>query len=237
MIPHLRAQLKKVITNCQSCKITRARPIPPLMGPLPNARMMSFTRPFTYIGVDYFGRMIVVVGRSDVKRWGVLVTCLTTRAIHLEVSDNLSTDSCIMALRRVFANRGQPRAIYSDNGTNFRGADVELIRITKLIDKNAMAREFNSEITKWNFIPPASPHMGGSWERLVRSVKIVLTKIMPTRRPRDELLRTMLTEVANIVISRPLTYILLTSENEEALTPKHFLVGSSSGLKPKGEFN
>lgn len=96
---------------------------------------------------------------------------------------------------------------------------------------------FTSTTTKWKFIPPGSPHMGGSWERLVRSIKTVLYGITPTRNPSDELLRSMLMEAENIVNSRPLTYIPIDDENEEALTPNHFLLGSSNGVRPLAMFN
>lgn len=235
VIPRLRTKLKTVVKSCQLCKNRKAKPIPPLMGELPAARLMSFTRPFTFIGIDYFGPMFVTVGRSTEKRWGVLVTCLTTRAIHIEVSYTLSTDSCIMVLRNMIARRGSPREIYSDNGTNFRGASVELKRAVAKIDEAALVREFNSETTKWVFIPPASPHMGGSWERLIRSVKVVLAQMVMPRNPNDEILKCQLIAVENIVNSRPLGYVPLDNETEEAITPNHFLIGSSNGIKPLGE--
>lgn len=74
--------------------------------------------------------------------------------------------------------------------------------------------------------------MGGAWERLIRSVKNVLYKIMPSRNPTDEVLLSMLIEVENIINSRPLAYVPVEANSEEAITPNHFLLGSSSGLKP-----
>src|SRR5262249_7170265 len=87
----------------------------------------------------------------------------------------------------------------------------------------------------WYFNPPRSPHFGGSWERLIRIVKSNLMNIMsvmPERHPDDELLHSVMTEVMNILNSRPLTYLPIESEEEEALTPNHFILGSSNGLKP-----
>ncbi|GBP83545.1 hypothetical protein EVAR_65633_1 [Eumeta japonica] len=69
--------------------------------------------------VDYFGPLEVTVGRRREKRWAALFTCLTTRAVHMEVASSLSADSMIMALRRFMARRGQPDTLYSDHGTNF----------------------------------------------------------------------------------------------------------------------
>lgn len=180
--------------------------------------------------------MMVRVRRSSEKRWGVIITCLTVRAIHIELSSTLSTDSCMMCIQRFICRRGVPLEIYSDNGRNFRGSSKELQVAMSYINESALAEKFNSESTQWYFNPPSAPHMGGAWERLVRSIKVTLNEILPTKTPSEELLNTMMHEVENIVNSRPLTYMPLESELEEAITPNHFLLGSSNGLKPLGNF-
>lgn len=154
-----------------------------------------------------------------------------------EIAHSLNTSSCIMAVRKFIARRGQPREFYSDNGTNFVGADRELREVLKEIDKNELIRTFTNFNTSWNFNPPAAPHMGGAWERLVRSVKTVLYKIKLERFPNDETLLSMMAEVENIVNSRPLTYVPVEHENDEAITPNHFLLGNSNGLKPLVSYN
>ncbi|XP_053968657.1 uncharacterized protein LOC128870083 [Anastrepha ludens] len=205
------------------------------MACLPTARIAQFCRPFSYVGVDYFGPLLVTVKRSTEKRYGVLFTCLTTRAVHLKVAYSLSTDSCILAVRNFMARRGSPLEIWSDNGTNFKGAERELKSAFTLVDQNRLTITFTSAATNWHFIPPASPHMGGAWERLVRSVKDVLQQILTSNCPNDEILRAALMEVEMTVNSRPLTYIPIDHEEEEALTPNHFLLGSSNGVKPIAE--
>ncbi|XP_074653619.1 uncharacterized protein LOC141907776 [Tubulanus polymorphus] len=98
-------------------------------------RVAGYTRPFTYTGIDYFGPMFVKLGRSIVKRWCRLFTCLLTRAIHLEVADNLETNAFILVLRNFIGRRGPPSEIYSDNGTNFVGADRELSEALELLNQ------------------------------------------------------------------------------------------------------
>ncbi|XP_062713506.1 uncharacterized protein LOC134290388 [Aedes albopictus] len=200
-------------------------------------RPHDFCRPFSYIGIDYFGPMNVVVGRRTEKRWGVLITCLTVRAIHLEVAHSLTTDSCILAIRNFIARRGAPLEIISDRGTNFVGASRELREALSQINQDKRMEHFVTTDTKWSFNPPASPHFGGAWERLVQSVEKALKQTQLTRTPTDELLRNMLAEVKMIVNSRSLNELPLDDELSQALTPNHFLLDSSDGTKPPIAFD
>ncbi|XP_058445267.1 uncharacterized protein LOC131426502 [Malaya genurostris] len=236
-VPRLRSTYRRVRTNCQICKNNQAKPSAPVMSNLPPTRLKAFCRPFSYVGIDYFGPMSVVVGRRSEKRWGVLITCLTVRAIHLEVAHSLTTDSCILAIRNFIARRGAPIEIISDRGTNFIGASRELREALKQVNQDRMMEHFTTTDTKWSFNPPASPHFGGAWERLVQSVKKAIKHTQLTRTPNDELLKNMLTEVEFIVNSRPLTELPLDNELSTALTPNHFLLGSSDGTKPPIAFD
>lgn len=121
-IPRLRSELKKVRNKCQHCKNFNALPVIPEMASLPIARLSLNQRPFSYVGIDYFGPLYVTVGRHKEKRWGVIFTCMTIRAIHIEVAKDLTTDSCIIVIQNFIARRGTPIEIYCDNGTNLRGA-------------------------------------------------------------------------------------------------------------------
>lgn len=105
------------------------------MGELPHQRLAYGQRTFTYCGMDYyFGPMLVTIGRRPAKRWGVIFTCLKTRAIHLELASSNATSSAIKSLRRILSRRGQPTEIYSDNGINLVGTNSELQKA--LIDGN-----------------------------------------------------------------------------------------------------
>ncbi|XP_062701549.1 uncharacterized protein LOC134285208 [Aedes albopictus] len=230
-IPQIKATYHTVRRNCQYCKIQEATPQAPLMADLPQSRLAAFSSPFTYMGVDYFGPMLVSVGRRSEKRWGVLATCLTTRAIHLQITHTLTTDSCVMAIRNIMARRGVPAVIYSDRGTNFQATSKELKFAMQQLDHDRLANEFTSSHTRWSFIPPLSPHMGGAWERLIRSVKQNLAVLQPSRLPTDEVLQNAFIEVENIVNSRPLTDIPVDNDDSPVLTPNHFLLGSANGLR------
>ncbi|XP_037927649.1 uncharacterized protein LOC119662163 [Teleopsis dalmanni] len=237
-IPGLRRLLKQVRNNCQHCKVRDASPKPPEMSVLPEARLSAYSRPFSHVGIDYFGPYTVTVGRRSEKRYGVVFTCLTYRAVHLEIAYSLSASSCCIVIRNFIARRGVPNVIYSDNGTNLTAAEKELREAIKNVNFNELQSEFTSPETQWVFLPPAAPHMGGAWERMVRSIKTVLGAIIsPQAKINDEKMHNLFCEVESIINSRPLTYLSIETASEEALTPNHFLLGSSSGNKPPGKFD
>ncbi|XP_058456530.1 uncharacterized protein LOC131433906 [Malaya genurostris] len=201
-----------------------------MMGPLPEVRLTPFIRPFSHTGVDYFGPILVKQGRSLAKRWIALFTCLTVRAVHLEIVHSLSTESCVMAIRRFVARRGAPATLYSDNGTNFTGAARVLAKQIRGINEEC-ADIFTNANTSWKFNPPMAPHMGGPWERMVRSIKTAMTSIADhPHHPSDEVLETIALEAEAIVNSRPLTYLPIDSCEQEALTPNHFILYGSHGI-------
>ncbi|XP_055589878.1 uncharacterized protein LOC129742057 [Uranotaenia lowii] len=226
-IGNLRNLVKQVSKECLWCKVRKPQIAMPRMAPLPKARLQAFVRPFTFVGLDYFGPMNVRIGRSVSKRWVALFTCLTIRAVCLEVVHSLSTESCKMAIRRFISRHGSPQEIYSDNGTNFVGSANEL---QKAIDHGDISESFTNSSTKWIFNPPAAPHMGGAWERLVRSVKTAMAAMLTTKTPDEETFITIVREAEGVVNTRPLTFIPIDDETSEALTPNHFMKLSSSGV-------
>ena len=112
------------------------------------------------------------------KRYGCLFTCLVTRAVHVEITHSLDSDGFIMALHRFMARRGKPVKIVSDNGTNFVGAETELSVEVKTINSKKLQDEMLLEAIDWQFNPPHAPHMGGVWERIIKSVKGILRQLV-----------------------------------------------------------
>ena len=195
------------------------------MADLPECRAAIDQPPFSHCGVDLFGPIFIKQGRKRLKRWAVLFTCLTVRCVHLEVVHTCETDSFISALCRFTNRRGCPTDIYSDNGTNFRGATNELKEFINKLDKTAIKNFATSLRIQWHFNPPSAPHMGGAWERLVRSSKEVMYGLVKDHVLTDPQLITLLTEVEHILNSRPLTHLSENADDSVALTPNHILLG------------
>ena len=229
--------VSRMIHECVTCRRLRAKVQEQKMADLPEDRLTP-TPPFTYCGVDYFGPWYVKEGRKELKRYGVLFTCLVTRAIHLEVANSLETDSYINALRRFICRRGPVRQMRSDNGSNFIGARRELKEALAEMDRDQVKTEMLKENCDWfevKFNVPSASHMGGIWERQIRSVRSVLSALLESngQQMNDEALRTFMCEAEAVVNSRPLTAESITSPGSaEALTPNHFLTLKTKVVVP-----
>lgn len=227
-VPQLRVLVRSVRQNCQACKIRTATPSLQSLGQLPADRLTPYVRPFTNTGLDYFGPVEVTIGRRREKRWVALFTCLAIRAVHLEIASDLSTDSCLVCIRNLCNLRGVPARIRCDNGTNFVGARNELLRDGGFLDPDIMQREMSVRGIEWVFNCPSNPEAGGAWERLVQSVKRVLAVTLKEQAPRVETLRALLLEAANLLNSRPLTHLPVDPDDDEPITPNHFLIGGAN---------
>ena len=139
-----RGLIQRVFKNCSFCKRRSAKPQQPFMSNIPIDRITVNEKPFSNIGVDYFGPIIIKLNKRTrstqpiVKRCGVLFTCLTTRGVHLELATDTTTDAFILALRRFIARRGHVKLLRSDNGSNFIGAEKELKHALTCIDQNSL---------------------------------------------------------------------------------------------------
>ena len=231
------------ISKCVRCRRLRAVVGEQMMADLPKDRVTP-APPFTYCAVDYFGPYLVKEGRKQLKRYGVLFTCLASRAIHLETAISLESDSFICALRRFVARRGPVRQMRSDRGTNFIGAERELKSALEEMDHKRLqeisSKEFNADwLINWNRNPPAASHMGGVWERQIRTVRSILSSLLRDygHALNDESLRTLMTEVECIVNSRPLTFPSGDATDLQPLTPNHILTMKSKVvMPPPGDF-
>ena len=225
-----------VVHACVRCKWLRGKFVEQMMANLPIDRTVT-EAPFTFCGVDLFGPMKVKEGRITLKTYGVLFTCLSVRAVHVEMASSLETDTFIQALTRFMGRRGEVREIRCDNGTNFIGAENELRAAIKEMDHEkirAYMTENGGDWVLWNKNTPSASHMGGVWERQIRTVKSVLMSLIKSS-PRvlnKETLRTFLVEAESIVNSRPLTLENLSDPESKPLSPKQVLTMKSRIVSP-----
>ena len=166
---------------------------------------------FTYTGVDFAGPLFVHGGTSSSSKvWICVYTCLVTRAIHLDLLYDLSTDTFIRCLKRFAARRGLPHKFLSDNGKTFKATARFLSAVFK--DKTVQEHLANQGC-QWIFNVERAPWWGGVFEQMVRSTKRCLRKMVGRANfSRDELL-TAVVEIEAVINSRPLSYISATSHS------------------------
>ena len=218
-----RSLVKAVIHKCVVCKRYGGKPFSsPPAPPLPSFRVTE-APPFTYTAVDFAGPMYVgrEKGKEGDKVWICLFTCCVTRAIHLDLVRDMSTDTFIRALKRFSARRGLPKRILSDNAKTFKAA----AKLLKTIFDCQKVKHYLSNVgVEWMFNLEKAPWWGGVFERLVQSTKRCLRKVIGQARFSFDELHTVIVEIEGILNSRPISY-LNSDDIEELLTPSHLLVG------------
>jgi hypothetical protein len=228
---------RKVISECVTCRRHRSKLMDQKMSDLPLDRLTPDEPPFSRTGVDYFGPIEVKRGRTTVKRYGVLFTCLAIRAIHLELADSLDTNSCINAIRRFIACRGQVVKIRSDNRTNFVASEKELKLAFKEIDHSRIQQSLANTGIIWEFNTPGAPHQGGVFERQIQTVKRKLRVVVKGQTLNDESLRTLFCEIEAVVNDRPITRVSDNPNDLDVLTPNHLLLLKTKPYMPVGTFD
>ena len=235
-----RSAVKNIIRKCVIC--CRAKPRIPdyLMGNLPKNRTV-FERAFLHTGIDYCGPFYIKErkfrNRSKVKIYAAVFVCFATKAIHIEIVSDLTSEAFLACLKRFFARRGKSSDLYSDNATNFQGAQREISEICKFLksqeNNDKISRVLADENINWHFIPPRSPHFGGLWEAAVKAFKHHIVRVIGERILTYEEFTTVTIEIEGILNSRPLTPLSSDPNDLTVLTPGHFLIGDSITNMPE----
>ena len=220
----------KVVRDCVRCFRYRPKLLSQIMGNLPADRVTGI-RPFLVSGVDFCGPVNVTLkirGRSPVKMYIAIFVCFASKAVHIELVSDLSSERFIFSLKRFIARRGRPRTLYCDNGRNFVGAERQLRELHDSLGQESgeIQRYAAEEAFKIAFIPPRAPHFGGLWEAAVKSTKLLLLRTIGEMVLSSEDLQTLLAEVEAILNSRPIAPLSSDPSDGEALTPGHFLIGA-----------
>ena len=234
-IPRGRGAVRQFIGRCVRCRrYSGSSYVPPPPPPLPEFRVQQ-SFPFSAVGVDYAGPLMIKqnthtsykVGRHNThtacneKAWLCMFTCCVTRAVHIDVVTDLSSYSFLQCFKRFIARRGLPSKIISDNGSTFKSAS----KILSSILEHPEVKEFMSgNRVKWIFNVERAPWWGGFFERMIQVLKRCLRKLVGQAKLTYQELLTSVAEVELIVNSRPLTY-MSPLDLEEPLTPSHLIFG------------
>jgi len=180
----LRSATRKVIQECVICFKAKPR-IEALMGSLPASRV-KISRPFAHCGVDYAGPVVLREGKRrnarNHKAYIAIFICFATKAVHVEVMSDSTTDLFLGAFKQLIARRGKPVHMYSDNGTTFVGAQKQLKELYDFYrnqkTQSDLRQFLSNQGISWSFIPPNVPHFGGLWEAAVKSAKYHAARIV-----------------------------------------------------------
>ncbi|XP_069964211.1 uncharacterized protein [Bactrocera oleae] len=236
-ILHARRIVKSYLHQCVVCRRHSRITHQQQMSSLSKSRVMV-APPFTHTGLDYCGPFNVCRGgkRSTTmtKTYGAIFICMATKAVHIELAENLLTQAFIDVFDRIISRRGICSVLYSDNGTQFVG--VSRVMTSKDLQswRNIYATQHVSSFgTQWKFITPAAPHHGGLWEAAVRSAKRHLYRTISHQILRYNQLITLLVRIEPSLNSRPLVPLHHDPSGCYALTPGDFLIGRPLNSRPE----
>ncbi|KAG1650686.1 hypothetical protein GQR58_027818 [Nymphon striatum] len=222
--------------NCVICR-REARTESQFMADLPKERLAPYSPPFFYSSCDYFGPFTVKFGRNKhAKHYGVIFTCLNTRAVHLEMATDYSAMGFLQVLRRFFSIRGRPSVIISDNGSQMVRAEKELRNMIKGWDSEDLQSLCAEKQIKWKFITPAAPHQNGCAESLVKSIKRALKHAIGAQILAPFELYTCFLEAGNLVNQRPIGRKPTDPDDGSYICPNDILLGRASSEIPSGPF-
>lgn len=237
-ITNLRRLIHTNNSRCIKCLRQRHEFAQQLMGDLPADRLLP-CRPFRHSGVDYAGPFQIKArgGRTNIieKKYVAVFICMVTKAVHLELAEDLSTTEFIQAFLRFTSIRGSCTKLWSDNGKNFVGAEKELAKMLRSWKRFDMAKQLQKEGTEWHFITPSAPHQGGLWEAAVKSMKYHLRRVIGAEILTSSAFRTILAQTSAVMNSRPIAALSDDPESLEFLTPGHLLLGESI-IQPFGAY-
>ena len=233
---------RTVCSQCITCRRKNPRPIPQQMGNLPEERTTSSQAAFTETGIDFAGPFTLKLSHTrrpvKVPAFICVFVCLATKAVHLEATTDLTTETFIACLKRFIARRNCPTTIHSDSGPNFVGAHNDLRKLYQLLEEeeshSVIHRYLLQNRVTWTHSPARAPHFGGLWESAVKSMKRHLNKIMGSLLFTYEELTTIICQVEACLNSRPL--IPMTSHNLDGLatlTASHFLLSKAPRAYPE----
>ena len=233
-IPKGRQVVRSTLRKCLKCKRVQGGhyQLPPFHA-YPRERVRQ-AKPFENCSVDYAGPCLVRENGDERKAWICLFVCLVTRALHLELVLDNTTEEFLRALRRFVSRRGVPRKMLSDNAKTFKKGDKLMRVIWNQKRQDLQVQEYlAAHSIQWEFVPELSPWAAGVYERMVGLVKSCLRKTLDKEILSSWEFYTVLTECEQVVNSRPLIYIGTDINDGHSLSPTHFLTWNTQTDLPE----
>ena len=218
-----------MLHKCLPCRIAKGLPRGEIESPLPTDRITPL-KPFAVTAIDYAEPLFVKVGNTLKKYYITLFTCATTRAEHLELLLDLSTDTFFLALLRFTGRCVLLNKIYTDNAQAFHVANRELRVFCTVLSAAKTSQYFAEHGIIWKFNTPREAWWGGWWERMVAMTKRCLRKFSGRSQADEEELQTLLVGIEAALNSRP----IIQDDDNETLSPTHFLTGEKLTTNPRG---
>jgi len=233
-IPAIKSNIHRIISKCPSCIRWLGKPRQPEMSQLPVERIQPGPT-FQKVGIDYSGHFFIksstLRGAKTIKAYVIVFICLVTKAVHLELCPDLSTETFLNAFSRFCSRRSSPSYILSDNGSNLVGCSKLLREEWKKICKEAQNRLALQEIT-WRHIPRYAPSFGGLYEAVMKSFKYFTKRMQEVQNLSYEQFETILLKIEFYLNCRPLYALNHADIGNYCLTPFHFIIMRAGSIHP-----
>ena len=231
--------LRSIRYNCIDCRKMAEKCEEQMMGLLPNARLNPAPA-WTNTTLDLFGPFVTrgeVNKRSRGKAYGLILTCAASRAVHVDLLVDYSTDGFLQGFRRFMALRGSPSNVYSDPGSQLHGAKRMLKEFIKNLDESRLKDFGVKNEFEWHFNSGDAPWQNGCSESLIPSVKKAIKCAIGEQVLSFSELLTVMYEAANLVNERPIGKTNMDIDDGSYLCPNDLLLGRATSKIQAGPFD
>ena len=218
-----KTSVNSVLSSCLLCQRMTKQPSKQKEGDLPFDRL-AVIAPFTNCGIDAMGPFHLKHKLRGTKKQFVLIACcMSTRAVCLMPLRDMTSSAVINALIKIHAQYPALKRIYSDNGSNFVGADREIRDAMSKWNKAEINKDLEQHQLEWIFGPAYCGSAGGAWERLVGMCKKLIRAVVGQQNLDLDDFECLLCGASSIMNQRPLTAASADVNDTTALSPAHFL--------------